>query len=57
MIDDIGTDGQGIGHHEGIAVFVDGALPGETVRAKMIALKKIMESANWRKLQSPPLCA
>ncbi|KUJ27244.1 hypothetical protein AR437_09495 [Christensenella hongkongensis] len=40
MIDDIGTDGQGIGHHEGIAVFVDGALPGETVRAKMIALKK-----------------
>ncbi len=39
-IDDLGTDGQGIGHAEGLAVFVDGALPGETVRAKVIALKK-----------------
>ena len=39
-IDDLGTDGQGIGHAEGLAVFVGGALPGETVRAKVIALKK-----------------
>ena len=39
-IDDLGTDGQGIGQYEGMAVFVDGALPGETVRAKLIALKK-----------------
>ncbi len=40
QIDDLGTDGQGIGRHEGLAVFVDGALPGELVRAKVIALKK-----------------
>lgn len=39
-IDDLGTDGQGIGHAGELAVFVDGALPGETVRAKVIALKK-----------------
>lgn len=39
-IDDLGTDGQGIGHAEGLAVFVAGALPGEIVRAKVIALKK-----------------
>ena len=39
-IDDLGTDGQGIGHKDGAAVFVDGALPGERVRAKVIALKK-----------------
>lgn len=39
-IHDLGTDGQGIGRHEGLAVFVDGALPGETVRAKIIARKK-----------------
>lgn len=39
-IHDLGTDGQGIGRHEGLAVFIDGALPGETVRAKVIALKK-----------------
>lgn len=39
-IHDLGTDGQGIGRHEGLAVFVNGALPGETVRAKVIALKK-----------------
>lgn len=37
---DLGTDGQGIGKHEGVAVFIAGALPGETVRAKVIALKK-----------------
>ncbi|MEA4854278.1 MAG: 23S rRNA (uracil(1939)-C(5))-methyltransferase RlmD [Christensenella sp.] len=39
-IDDLGTDGQGIGRYEGMAVFVPGALPGETVRAHVITLKK-----------------
>ena len=39
-IHDLGTDGQGIGRYEGMTIFVDGALPGETVRAKLIALKK-----------------
>ncbi|MEG0915079.1 MAG: TRAM domain-containing protein, partial [Christensenellaceae bacterium] len=39
-IDDLGTDGQGIGRYEEMVVFVDGALPGETVQAKIILLKK-----------------
>ncbi len=39
-IDDLSTEGQAIAHHEGMAIFLDGALPGETVRAKIIALKK-----------------
>ena len=39
-IHDLGTDGQGIGRYGGMTVFIDGALPGETVRAKLIALKK-----------------
>jgi len=40
QITDIGTDGQGIGKSEGMAVFVKGALPGEIVKAIIIALKK-----------------
>ncbi len=40
LVHDLGTDGQGIGKHEGMTIFIDGALPGETVRAKLIALKK-----------------
>ncbi|MEG0785136.1 MAG: 23S rRNA (uracil(1939)-C(5))-methyltransferase RlmD [Christensenella sp.] len=39
-ITDLGTDGQGIGKYNGFAVFTDGALPGERVRAKIITLKK-----------------
>ncbi len=39
-IDDITIEGAGIGKHEGMAVFVPGALPGETVRIKVIKLTK-----------------
>ncbi len=39
-IEDIGTDGQGIGRVDGMTVFVAGALPGEKVSAKIILLKK-----------------
>ena len=39
-IDDLSVDGLGIGRMDGITVFVDGALPGETVRAKIIKQKK-----------------
>lgn len=39
-ITDIGQEGQGIGRYEGMAVFVLGALPGETVEALVIKVDK-----------------
>ena len=39
-IDDIGNDGEGIGHVDGYALFVKDALPGETIRARIMKCKK-----------------
>lgn len=39
-IDDLTTTGSGIGRFDGMAVFIAAALPGETVRAKIIKVKK-----------------
>ena len=39
LIRDVTILGEGVGTHEGLTIFVDGALPGETVRAR-ITLKK-----------------
>lgn len=39
-INDMTQEGQGVGRAEGIAVFVEGALPGETVEARIIKVKK-----------------
>lgn len=39
-ISDIGIHGEGIGRAEGFTVFVPGALPGETVRARIVMRKK-----------------
>ena len=39
-IDDLTVEGAGIGRHEGMAVFVPRALPGETVAVKIIKLTK-----------------
>ena len=39
-INDIGNEGQGIGKFEGYTLFVDGALPGETVEATVIKVGK-----------------
>lgn len=40
VIDDMGKDGEGIGHVDGYALFVKGALSGETVRVSIMKLKK-----------------
>lgn len=39
-VNDLGVHGEGIGRAEGFTVFVPGALPGETVRAKISLVKK-----------------
>ena len=39
-IEDMGTDGQGIGRIEGMAVFIDGAVVGDTVKAELTKLKR-----------------
>lgn len=40
MVDALGSTGEGIGRIDGFAVFVDGALPKETVRVLIIKIKK-----------------
>lgn len=39
-IEDIGNEGEGIGHIEGMAVFVKDAVPGDVARIKIIKAKK-----------------
>ncbi len=39
-IEDLTLQGEGIGRHKGFTLFVDGALPGETVTAEVVSLKK-----------------
>ncbi len=39
MIDDIGKEGEGIGHVDGFAVMVPGLLPKETARVKIVKVK------------------
>ena len=36
-IDDLGNNGEGIGHVDGYALFVKDALPGETIRARTVS--------------------
>ncbi len=40
IIDDLGSQGEGIGHVDGYALFVKGALPGERVRVRLMKQKK-----------------
>ena len=56
-IDDMGTDGEGIGHKEGYTLFVKDALVGDIVRVKVIKAKKkfgygrlleVMKPSPWR---------
>ena len=39
-IEDISVDGSGIGHYEGMAVFIPGAVPGDLVRAGITKVRK-----------------
>jgi 23S rRNA (uracil1939-C5)-methyltransferase len=39
-IDSLATGGRGVGRHEGLVVFVGGALPGDRVRARITKVKR-----------------
>jgi 23S rRNA (uracil1939-C5)-methyltransferase len=39
-VDDAAFEGRTIGRHEGFVVFVDGAVPGDTVRVRILKVKK-----------------
>lgn len=61
-IEDMGKDGEGIGHADGYALFVKGALAGETVRVRIMKLKKQYGFARLLEVTEPspqrttPLC-
>lgn len=61
-IDDLGKDGEGIGHVDGYALFVKEALPGELVRVKVMKTKKgygfarLMEILRPSPARVPPRC-
>lgn len=52
-IDDLGKDGEGIGHVDGYTLFVKGALPEETVRVKIMKAKKNMGFARLLEIIEP----
>lgn len=39
-IDDLGSHGEGVGRKDGFTLFVEGALPGESVRVQIVQLQK-----------------
>jgi len=52
-IDDIGTDGEGIGKVEGFTLFVKDAVPGDVVTAKIMKSKKTYAYARLEKVEKP----
>lgn len=52
-IEDLGTDGQGIGHVDGMAFFVKDAVIGDTVEAKIMKMKKTYGYARLMKILTP----
>lgn len=61
-IDDIGTEGEGIAHIDGYALFIKDAIPGDFVRVKVIKAKKnygygrLMEILKPSKDRVEPVC-
>lgn len=62
-IEDMGTEGEGIGKADGFTLFVKDAVPGDTVEAKIVKCKKNYAYARLEKVLSPspfrvePKCA
>ncbi len=61
-ITDLGHQGEGVGRHEGKAIFVEGALPGERVRIEIVQEKeryakgKLIEIVKRSKSRVDPPC-
>lgn len=61
-IEDIGSEGEGIGHADGLTLFVKDAVPGDIVKAKIIKMKKSYGYARLLEVLKPsedrvkPLC-
>ncbi|MDE7045088.1 MAG: TRAM domain-containing protein, partial [Acetatifactor sp.] len=62
-IEDLGTEGEGIGKVDGFTLFVKDAVPGDTVEAKIMKSKKNYAYARLEKVTTPspfrvePRCA
>ncbi|MCR4896220.1 MAG: 23S rRNA (uracil(1939)-C(5))-methyltransferase RlmD [Lachnospiraceae bacterium] len=52
-IEDLGIDGEGIGHVEGFTFFVKDALPGDVIEAKVLKAKKHYAYARLEKVITP----
>ena len=52
-ITDMGTDGEGIGHYDGMTFFVKDALIGDVITARAIKLKKNYGYARVEEIKSP----
>lgn len=53
QIEDLGNNGEGIGRAEGIAVFVQGAIPGDRILAEITQTKKSYAKGELREIISP----
>ena len=52
-ITDMGTDGEGIGHYDGMTFFVKDALIGDVITARALKLKKNYGYARVEEIKSP----
>lgn len=52
-ITDMGTDGEGIGHYDGMTFFVKDALIGDVIKARALKLKKNYGYARVEEIKSP----
>lgn len=52
-IEDLGNDGEGIGHIDGMAVFVKDAIPGDVIRVRIIKVKKQYAFGRLMEVLSP----
>ncbi|MBR5790267.1 MAG: 23S rRNA (uracil(1939)-C(5))-methyltransferase RlmD, partial [Phascolarctobacterium sp.] len=49
----LGSSGEGVGKYQGFTVFVPGALPAETIKAKVVLVKKNYASARIQEILVP----
>lgn len=55
-VEDMSTEGMGIGHAEGMAVFIKDAVVGDTVRARAVKVKKNYAFARLMEILEPSPC-